>query len=199
MARKLKVFRTSVGFFDLAIAAPSMKAAAEAWGSDPDIFQRGFAEETDDPKVVKATMGKPGVVLRRPVGSTGEYNEKAELPKAPAAQRPPAPESKPKSEQTPAGSRTDAAAKSAAKEAKRREHERQKEEQRRERARQERERLIAAADAAFEKAKTRHNDAAENLARRRKELDRSETEEESLWEAEQRQHKSAIDSIPELP
>jgi hypothetical protein len=32
MATKLKVFRTSVSFFDLAIAAPSMKAALEAWG-----------------------------------------------------------------------------------------------------------------------------------------------------------------------
>ena len=88
MARKLKVFRTSVGFFDLAIAAPSMKAAAEAWGSDPDIFQRGFAEETDDPKVVKAAMGKPGVVLRRPVGSDADYTEKAKLPKVPAREKP---------------------------------------------------------------------------------------------------------------
>ena len=30
MAKKLKVYQTSIGFFDLAIAAPSMKAAAEA-------------------------------------------------------------------------------------------------------------------------------------------------------------------------
>jgi hypothetical protein len=33
MARRLKSYRTSSGFFDLAVAAPSMKAAAEAWGS----------------------------------------------------------------------------------------------------------------------------------------------------------------------
>jgi colicin import membrane protein len=33
MARKLKTFVTSQGFFDLAIAAPSMKAALAAWGS----------------------------------------------------------------------------------------------------------------------------------------------------------------------
>jgi hypothetical protein len=33
MARKLKTYRTSLGFFDLAIAAPSMKAALEAWGA----------------------------------------------------------------------------------------------------------------------------------------------------------------------
>ena len=30
MARKLKTYQTSLGFFDLAIAAPSMKAALEA-------------------------------------------------------------------------------------------------------------------------------------------------------------------------
>src|SRR5262245_18449449 len=72
MPRKLKAYKTSIGFFDLAIAAPSMKAAAEAWGSDPDIFKRGFAEETDDPRIVEATMATPGVVLRRPVGSNDE-------------------------------------------------------------------------------------------------------------------------------
>jgi hypothetical protein len=32
MARKLKTYQTSLGFFDLAMAAPSMKAALEAWG-----------------------------------------------------------------------------------------------------------------------------------------------------------------------
>jgi hypothetical protein len=34
MARKLKTYQTSLGFFDLAMAAPSMKAALEAWGAD---------------------------------------------------------------------------------------------------------------------------------------------------------------------
>jgi hypothetical protein len=43
VARKLKTYQTSVGFFDLAIAAPSMKAAAEALGSHTDVFRRGFA------------------------------------------------------------------------------------------------------------------------------------------------------------
>jgi len=78
MARKLKVYRTSAGgFFELAVAAPSMKAAAEAWGADTEIFERGYAEQTDDPKVVEAAMAAPGVVLRRPVGSHGEFSEHA--------------------------------------------------------------------------------------------------------------------------
>ena len=80
MPRRLKTYQTSIGFFDLAIAAPSMKAAAEAWGTDTDVFKKGFAKETDDPKIVAATMAKPGVLLRRPVGSNDPFSENAELP-----------------------------------------------------------------------------------------------------------------------
>jgi hypothetical protein len=38
MARKVKTYQTSIGFFDLAIAAPSMKAALDAWGSKSNLF-----------------------------------------------------------------------------------------------------------------------------------------------------------------
>src|SRR6187200_496745 len=80
MARRLKTFQTSSGFFDLAVAAPSMKAAAEAWGSRTNVFKQGFAKETRDPPIVAAAMAKPGVVLR-PVGSNGAFTEHAEVPK----------------------------------------------------------------------------------------------------------------------
>jgi colicin import membrane protein len=73
MARRLKTYQTSSGFFDLAVAAPSMKAAAEAWGSRTNVFKQGFAKEVRDPAIVAATMAKPGVVLRRPVGSSGPF------------------------------------------------------------------------------------------------------------------------------
>jgi colicin import membrane protein len=56
MAGKLKTFVTSLGFFDQAIAAPSMKAALEAWGAGSNLFHQGVAKETDDPDVVAATM-----------------------------------------------------------------------------------------------------------------------------------------------
>jgi hypothetical protein len=69
MARKLKTYQTSLGFFDQAIAAPSMKAALEAWGADSNLFHQGAAKESHDPDIVAATMAKPGVVLRRPVGT----------------------------------------------------------------------------------------------------------------------------------
>src|SRR5262249_789344 len=81
MGRRLKTYQTSSGFFDLAVAAPSMKAAAEAWGSRTNVFTRGFAKESRDPAMASATMVEPGVVLRRPVGSNSPFTEHAELPK----------------------------------------------------------------------------------------------------------------------
>src|ERR1700757_2394560 len=80
MVRKLKTYQTSVGFYDLAIAAPSMKAALEAWGAGSNLFHQGAAKETDDPDVVAATMSKPGVVLKRPAGSKGRFAEHSDLP-----------------------------------------------------------------------------------------------------------------------
>lgn len=80
MARKLKTYQTLLGFFDLAMAAPSMKAALEAWGADSNLFHQGAAKESHDPDVIAATMAKPGVVLRRPVGTDRPFSEHAELP-----------------------------------------------------------------------------------------------------------------------
>jgi hypothetical protein len=56
MVRRLKTYQTSAGFFDLAVAAPSMRAAAEAWGSKTSEFKRGFAKETHDPSIVATTL-----------------------------------------------------------------------------------------------------------------------------------------------
>src|SRR4051794_2750923 len=80
MPRKLKTYQTSLGFFDLAVAAPSMKAALQAWGADSNLFHQGAATETKDPDIIAATMSAPGVVLKRPVGSTGAYKKEAKLP-----------------------------------------------------------------------------------------------------------------------
>src|SRR5213076_2609708 len=80
MARKLKTYQTSLGFFDLAVAAPSMKAALQAWGSDRNLFHDGVAKQSDDPDIIAATMKQPGVVLKRPVGSSERFKELAGLP-----------------------------------------------------------------------------------------------------------------------
>jgi len=66
MARKLKTYQMSLGLFDLAIAAPSMKAALEAWGTKNNLFHQGVAKEVDDPEVIAATMRKPGVISQAP-------------------------------------------------------------------------------------------------------------------------------------
>jgi beta-phosphoglucomutase-like phosphatase (HAD superfamily) len=63
------------------LRAPSMKAALEAWGAESNLFHQGAAKESQDPDVIAATMAKPGVVLKRPVGSDGPFGEHAELPK----------------------------------------------------------------------------------------------------------------------
>jgi len=64
MPRKLKVFRTSTGFHDAYVAAPSRKAALAAWGADADLFARGVAEEVTDPQLTKEPLERPGEVIR---------------------------------------------------------------------------------------------------------------------------------------
>jgi hypothetical protein len=64
MPRKLKVFRTSTGFHDAYVAAPSRKAALAAWGAEANLFARGVAEEVTDPELMKAPLARPGEVVR---------------------------------------------------------------------------------------------------------------------------------------
>jgi hypothetical protein len=54
MASKLKTYQTSLCFSEQAIAAPSMKAALEAWGADSNLFHQGAAKESNDPDVIAA-------------------------------------------------------------------------------------------------------------------------------------------------
>jgi hypothetical protein len=198
MARKLKTYQTSLGFFDLAIAAPSMAAALRAWGSDTNLFQQGFARETDDPAIVAATLARPGVVLRRPVGSDGAFSEDAELPKElpvdkvkerTAKQRAP-------SGEPPAPKVDDKAAREAAlafeREQKRRESERRKEEAAREKERKRREQAIATAETASEEAKRDHETKVEEIERDRAELDRRAQAEDARWEKQKEKLEAAL-------
>ena len=71
--QKLKIFRTPIGFHDAYVAAPSRKAALEAWGSGTDLFSAGIAEEVKEPsgKAAKDALARPGEVVREGrVGST---------------------------------------------------------------------------------------------------------------------------------
>jgi colicin import membrane protein len=187
MARKLKTFTTSAGFFDLAVAAPSMKAALEAWGSKNNLFQHGFAKVSEDPKIVAATMAHPGVVLRRPVGSNGAFSEHAELPTdlpvgkakhAPAKRsaKRPEPPTKPVDDKT-----AREAARAFEKEQKRRDSERRREEANRQRERERRERAIAAVEAALEQAKQDHEARVEDIEKDRAALDKRSQAEDARW------------------
>jgi len=74
MARKqkLKVYRTPIGFHDAYVAAPSQKAALEAWGSDANLFARGVAEVVTDKALSREPLANPGEIIRRPRGSPDE-------------------------------------------------------------------------------------------------------------------------------
>jgi hypothetical protein len=61
---KLKVFRTPIGFHDAYVAAPSQKAALEAWGADANLFARGIAEVVTDADLIEAPLQTPGKVIR---------------------------------------------------------------------------------------------------------------------------------------
>jgi colicin import membrane protein len=187
MARKLKTFTTSAGFFDLAVAAPSMKAALEAWGSKNNLFQHGFAKVSEDPKIVAATMAHPGVVLRRPVGSTGTFSEHAQLPTdlpVGKAKHAPAKRSA-KRPEPPTKAVDDKTAREAArafeKQQKRRDSERRREEANRQRERERRERAIAAAEAALEQARQDHQARLEDIEKDRAALDKRSQAEDARW------------------
>ena len=73
MPRRLKVFRTAIGFHDAYVAAPSRKAALDAWGSDRDLFRIGAAEEVTDEAFISAALARPGEVIKRVRGSAAEH------------------------------------------------------------------------------------------------------------------------------
>jgi hypothetical protein len=195
MARRLKAYQTSSGFFDLAVAAPSMKAAAEAWGSRTNVFKQGFAKETRDPAIVAVTMAKPGVVLRRPVGSNGPFTEHAELPKDLPIEKIKARPAKAQKEPPPRdvdGKAARAASIAFEREQKRREIEHQKEEAARERQRKRRAHAIAKAEKALEQAEREHNIKVQKIQTERDALDRRSQAENSRWEKQKEKLEAAL-------
>ncbi len=74
MARtpQLKVFRMPIGFHDAYVAAPSQKAAAEAWGTDTSVFARKEAELVTEPELTKEPLSRPGEVIKRLRGTEAE-------------------------------------------------------------------------------------------------------------------------------
>lgn len=195
MPRKLKTFRTSLGFYDLAIAAPSMKAALEAWSAGSNLFHQGVAKETDDPDVVAATMAKPGAVLKRPAGSSGRFAEQADLPdlddEESGRKKARWPESKRR--MVPAISVEDSrkAAAEFEREQKRRDAERRKEEAAREKERAKREKLVTKAQEALDTAR-RDEARSETLIAERAAIEKRIEAEDARWENEREELKDAL-------
>ena len=61
---RLKVFRTTSGFYDHIVAAPSRPAALKAWGARTDLFSMGVAQQVSDPKIEEKALKRPGEVIR---------------------------------------------------------------------------------------------------------------------------------------
>lgn len=201
--RKLKAYQTSLGFYDQAVAAPSMKAALEAWGAKSNLFHQGIAKETDDPDIVAATMARPGVVLRRPVGSDGAFTENAELPTdltgGEAGRKPKRTAKKKRPGKTagkPPRKIDDQAARKAAaafeKEERRRQAERRKEEAVRARDRARREKAVASAQAALDKARREHEARAEGIEAQRAALDERAEAEQGRWDKQRMKLEQAM-------
>lgn len=199
MARKLKTYITNLGFFELAIAAPSMKAALEAWGMSHNAFQHGFAKATDDPDIVAAATAKPGTVLKRAVGTFGPFQEDARLPDTLPNIRPPgktAPKPKARSRHKESPGKSDAgpaAVISFEKARRRRDKERAKEEAQRAKEKAARKRATDKAESALEKARQAHRKVMDAIARDQEKLDRRSEKEAARWEIQQEKLAGALE------
>jgi colicin import membrane protein len=204
MARKLKVYQTSQGFYDLAIAAPSMKAALEAWGAGSNLFHQGFAKESDDDKAIAAAMEKPGIVLQRPVGSDAPFEEHSDLPTAVSLDAHPgkakAGPAKAKTAKIPKAGKTAKADEKSErrveaafeKERERRAKQRQKEEAAAEKVRARRKIAREAAEAALETATQEHAEKAERIEKDLQAVQRRAEAEDERWKKAKNRLEAAV-------
>ena len=135
-------------------------------------------------------MSKPGIVLRRPVGTDGPFREHADLPTDLAGDGPKySPKktlAKPK-EQVPGTTDNEAARKAALafeREQRRLENQRRKEEAGRERERQRRNKAIAKAQAALEKSEREHRKRVATIEAARDALEKKSQAEDARWAKE---------------
>jgi colicin import membrane protein len=184
MPRKLKAYEASIGFYDLVIAVPSMKAALEAWGAGSNLFHQGMAKEADDPAAIDAAMAKPGIVLRRPIGSNKRLSESADLPDDLAEARPRAQKAKPAAKKRSHGN-DDAASRRAAvayqKQQKKDEAARKESAAAEAKVRERRQTAIASAQSELDDAEREHKDVLNALAAERTAISERIDDEEARW------------------
>ena len=74
---RIKVFRTRIGFRDWVVATSSRQGALEAWDVSADLFAAGQAEQTDDPKAVRAALSSIGKAVAMPAEARRKSKAKA--------------------------------------------------------------------------------------------------------------------------
>jgi hypothetical protein len=196
MAKKPKTYQTSLGFFDLAIAAPSMKAALEAWGADSNLFHQGAAKESEDLDVVAATMAAPGVVLKRAVGSSGPFKENADLPTDLAGEgsgkRAGRRAANGEPQRHPKRAADRKAALAFGREQRRRERERAKEDAARQKERERRQHAIDKAQSALDAARKKHEETVVDIQSEAEALEKRSKVEEARWAEEKTRLEAAL-------
>jgi hypothetical protein len=214
MPRQLRTYVTTSGFFELAVAAPTMKAALDIWGAGPDLFRRGYAKETKDAAIVKATMAKPGTMLRKAVGSNGAFKEhpdppdvsgwakpekksdrKASTPKPSAAPEPEKPKAAKPQPKRPTVAEQAAERKTAqlyAAAQKKRERDAARAEAAERKERESRERAIKKAEAEIQEARAVHDEQVLAIAADRDALEQKARDEDARWERQKRRLEAAL-------
>ena len=86
MARQLKVFSTAAGFVNAVVAAPSQKAALEAWGVRDNLFASGAATVVTDPDLIAQALATPGEIVRVPISTDAGFLAAAKPPPAAASE-----------------------------------------------------------------------------------------------------------------
>ena len=172
---------------------------ALAWGADSNLFHQGAAKESQDPDVIAATMAKPGVILRRPIGSNGSFAEHAELPTDLASAGPSkaARKSEGRKAKKIAARPVDKAAERKAalafeREQKRRELERAREETARQNERERRQLAVDKAQAALDKAEGEHAKRVAAIQAEIEDLEKQSRAEDSRWEQERGRLEKAL-------
>jgi colicin import membrane protein len=158
----------------------------------------GIAKETDDPDVVAATMSKPGVVLKRPAGSNGQFDEQSGLPSDlgsdEARSRRERRHAKPAKRSSPKINDRNAQKAAAAfdKEQRRRETERKREEALEAKAQARREKAVSKAQTALDKAEREHANRTAAIQAKVDVLEDRKQAEAKRWEKQRERLQAAV-------
>lgn len=168
-------------------------------GADSNLFHQGAAKESHDPDVIAATMAKPGVVLRRPVGTDRPFNEHAELPTdlgvggpRKAARKSKGPKAKKRSSRPVDKAAERKAALGYEREQSRGELERAKEEAAKQKERKRRQQAIDKAQAALDKAGQGRAKRAITIHSEIEALEKRLQAEEARWDKEKERLEAAL-------